>query len=361
MSLTDIVAASVAATKDIPDSADAVEAAGDIVGTVEPEAETPTDDVTADEGTADGHPADGLDALGNPVDKTPKPKEKKEEPVVETDDFEQVPAKGADGRTNRIPHNRVRVMVDNAVRKATTAISTELSTLKPRVADYEARLTKVGQIEHVMFNEPERMKEILLTIPGYDKIFAPAATTAPTAADTPPGPDYTAPDGSKGYTPEGLQKLLDWNADRATARATAAAEERLGKRFQPIEQREKALAQQQALTTKVSTTLEEASRMPQFTENQAEILAVLAADSEQAKTSGRYQHNLLSAYHQVVFAKTSADRQKVREEIIKELKAAPVRTSAGSAGAAKATEEATPMNPRGAIEAAIKRSIAGVR
>lgn len=362
--LSAIVASAVAATKDVPASVDAVEAAGDIVGTVE--AEPTVDDASTDDGDGvDPAPAASMDALGNPIEKAPAAK-KKDEPVpVETDDFEQVPARGADGRTNRIPHNRVRVMVDNAVRKATTAISSELTALKPRVQDYEARLTKVGQIEHVMFNDAPQMLSILRTIPGYEQLLgtaaAPAAAT-PAVSEQPPAPDYTAPDGSKGYTPEGLQKLLDWNADRATARATAAAEERLGKRFQPIERREQALAQQQALTTKVSTTLTEAAKMPHFAENQGEILKVLAADSEQAKTSGRYQLNLMSAYHQVVFGRLTTDRQKVREELIQELKKAPVSTSAGSAATRPATGvEAAPLNARASLEQTIKNSLKAAR
>lgn len=332
--LVSIVSNAVAAVKEAPADAAAVEAADDIVGTAEPE---PAADTSADEGTADTPAADELDHLGNPIEKPaakpvveekPKAEEKPAE-VIESDDFDTVPAKDAAGRTNRIPHPRVRVMVDTAVKKATTPLVTELTTLRPRVTDYEARLNKVGEVENTLFNHPKQMLEILRTIPGYEELLNPAAVLP----DTPPDPDVLGADGKPaGYSAEGLQKLLKWTTDKATADALKQAEAKLGRRLEPFEKgaaNAKREAQQQQ---RINGTLQEAATWPQFKDREAEILKVLEADSEQAKTTGKFQHNLLSAYHQVVFGAVTTDRQKIREELIAEMKAAPAATSAGSAG-----------------------------
>lgn len=358
--LTSIVANAVAAAKEIPADAGAVEAAGDIVGTADPDVH----DISTDTDTSD---LAELDHLGNTIEKPvakPKVEEKptvEETPaaVVESDDFDTVPAKDATGRTNRIPHPRVRIMVDTAVKKATAPLTQELSTLKPRVTDYEQRLAKVGEVEHILFNAPKQMLEILKTIPGYAELLTPAAVIP----DTPPEPDVIGADGKPtGYSAEGLQKLLKWTSDKATADAVRQAEEKLGTRLAPFEKGAQAQRQRAQFEQKVNTTLQDAATWPHFNERETEILKLLTEDSEQAKTSGVYKHTLQSAYHQVVFGAITTDRQKMREEIIAELKAAPLATSAGAAGrkAEPAPDDPT-LSERARLENVVKKSLAGLK
>jgi hypothetical protein len=281
----------------------------------------------------------------------PVVEKKVETPVaVDEDDFSKIPEKDAQGRTNRIPHTRVKKMVETAGKKAVeTFTKTTHEPLVNEVNVYRDRFAKIEQVEQTMFNKPPQMLDILLTIPGYkeelERRFGTAAgggEAARAGADDPePGPDVKNADGTPaGYSQEGLKALRDWDRRQAVK----LAEERLGSRIKPFEDREKTAQQQREEQARrgagVANELEQATKWDNFVENAEEILKVITEDNNQAmaaerarRGTGKLKHTLLSAYHQVVHAKMSADRARVREEILKEMQTAPKSTAAGGAGA----------------------------
>lgn len=275
-------------------------------------------------------------------------------------------AKRADGRENHIPHSRVVKITENAVKKATAALAEEhtrtLTEKTAKLTEYEAHLTRIAEVENLMFNDPDAFIEVLNTLPGYAERFgaktAPAAQFVPTEAR--PRPDAQNADGSPGYSEEGLQALLDWTISQASAKATAEAEARISKRYEPIE---RSFKQKQAdaefdrvEAPKVAAKLKDArDNWEGYREHEAEIQAAYLADKSLT---------LDAAWRKVVVPKLKAsqatlktDRAAIRAEILAELAKAPAGTSIGSSSvstAAKVTADAEPATPEDAVRAALR-------
>ena len=104
-----------------------------------------------------------------------------------------------------------------------------------------------------------------------------------------------------------------------------------------MEQQWKSQAMQQQAAASVKSTLDEARPWPGFNENENDIVAALKAD----------RSSVDAAYRRVVMPKMQADRNKVREEVLAELKTRPTSTSI------PATTPATPSNkPRSTLDIA---------
>lgn len=276
--------------------------------------------------------------------------EKKVEPVAGDDDFSAIPEKDAQGRTNRIPHPRVKKMVETASKKAVDAFTK--ATHEPLVNEvgvYRDRFAKIEQVEQTMFNKPGQMLDILATIPGYTEEFerrfgkggSATGTARPAGDDLEPGPDVKDEKGvAIGYSQEGLKALREWDRRQAVK----LAEETLGARIKPFEERAKTEKEQreayQTRSVGVANELERAAKWDGFVENAEEILKVIKEDNDQAIAAnrarpgtGKLKHDLLSAYHSVVHAKMKADRAAIRAEVLKEQETATKSTSSGATGA----------------------------
>lgn len=313
----------------------------------------------------DPAPAAEADAAADAAVPAAKTDAEKKTPAADAsaDDIDTIPERDATGRINRIPHTRVKAIVATGVKKAEAAW--EAAKLKPvaeKVTAYEQRLERVGAVEKIMFEDQPRFLEILKTIPGYSELLGGTAAK-PAAAATPavdPADEFKepmpAPDGDGGYTPEGLQALLDWTTRRATHNAVRETEKRLGARIKPFEERDAAARANHEMAQKTWSLIDQATaEWEGFKEHASEILDVLKQD-----TAGRL--SLQDAYRQVVIPKFKADRQRVREEVLKELEKAPRSTAAGGTGAVSrvAAAAAAAAGPRD-LEDVIRESLRPLR
>lgn len=248
------------------------------------------------------------------------------------------------GRENRIPYSRVKKIAQKAVRDArkeweaeTTPKSQEYET---KVKSYEERLARVDQFEKVMVNNPDQFLEMLSTLPAYKQFFA-AIEDAFTKAQAPqtqtqvqetqqvgddmPQPDVQYPDGSLVYSEKQLRALNAWNREQAKKETL----EEVNRRFAPIESEWQAQKRIDALKPAVTAQINEARTWKGFTENEAEIVKVLQTDP---------RISLEGAYRKVVMPKLEAqweaekqrlvpDRNKIREELLQELRNAPKSTA----------------------------------
>jgi len=299
-------------------------------------APAPTDD-TADLSLDTGTEAP-VEALGgaqgdDPAAVTPSPTDtsvaspgaRQAQPVAPADPFEKkigIPAQ-TNGRENRIPYSRVKKIVEKAEREASAPLTAKVAELEPKVADYEARLTQVAQFEQIMVNDPQKFLGMLSQIPAYAGFFQTIAQLSQAGARAPqqappdpnegmPQPDIEMQDGSKAYSLEGLQKLNEWR----DARVLAQAEDRIAKRYAPIEQEWKAHQQIQQLVPQVQSQIERASQWPLFKESEQEIIAFLSQNQKAG---------LEEAYMAVVVPKLVTDRNAMRQSILAEVgKAKPV-------------------------------------
>lgn len=273
-------------------------------------------------------------------------------PVVETkvDDFDKKHGLQAQigGRENRIPYSRVKKIVEKAIADRRKEVEGEftpkVSEYETKVKGYEERLARVDQFEKIMVNDPDKFLNMLSTVPAYrdffraiEQAFSPQSQTpaAPQEVKAPvgeamPEPDQPLPDGTRVYSMDGLKSLLEWHGKTVESKVTKQVEDR----YKPIEAEWQTNQRIQAVIPQIQAQIADARTWDNFTENEAEIVKVLQGDRN---------ISLERAYQKVVLPKMqaawaekektlAADRNKVREEVLAELKKAPRSTSAPSTG-----------------------------
>lgn len=258
------------------------------------------------------------------------------------------------GRENRIPYSRVKKIVEKAQRDAREAAAKELegkfnpqlTETQTKIQDYEQRLERVAQFEHVLENDPRTFLQILSQIPAYGEFFQRVSELAKMAQgqqgqgqnpvanqnvqnnnpnDPMPQPDQEFPDGTKGYSMEGLAKLFDWRDRQVESRVLQQAEERISKRYAPIEQQWQAQQEYQRAVPVVEKQIAEARTWPNFNELENEVVKLLQAD-QRMTLEGAY----MRAYQTHIVPRMTADRQRVKSEVLEELKKRPAASAAPS-------------------------------
>lgn len=299
-----------------------------------------------------------------PVEVAPEASTAPTEPTTEqakaVDDFEKkygIPAQTSSGRENRIPYSRVKKITEKGVSDAKSAWTKELETshvpvskykeIEAKVTDYEGRLRTVAEFERVLANDPAQFLTMLYRVPAYAQYLAPLfeqqqqtqqiqQQQQPQVDNDPrPEPDQTLPDGSKVYSMDGLDKLNEWNQRKAEQRAYARVMKEIEQQYGPIRQsytQYQATQQQYAAALpQVQHQISEARKWPQFNENEADITKALQDHQD---------WNLERAYQETVWPKMLAEqnrlaneakvnRDKVRQELLAEIKQAPRATSTG--------------------------------
>ena len=281
-------------------------------------------------------------------------------------------------RENRIPYSRVRKIIANAFKKKGTEHTTALTERDTKLTAAEAKVAEQERINQLADTNPERFLELaaqanprvwtpILTrykaAPGTTAAVVPQADAtldATIAALGPkPEPDGVYPDGTTGYTPEGLEKFMQWREGiaeaRAVAKATKLAEEAFTKRFGPIEDRWKADQTRARLLPGVNAkiawgkkTYGKAFEDDYAKDSQAEVLKVM-----------REQKMPFEQACAVVFTPLlRADRDKMRTELLAELNERPAAADKTPrvGGKSKAADDDSPKNLedviRGAMSAA---------
>lgn len=340
----------------------------------EPATDAVTDDTPVEETPAESTTSEEAEPATEEAtsQEVPSPAAGKEETIA--DEFEKLagPSTGFGGRENRIPYSRVKKITEKAVSEvAEAALGRKLNAgekaldvvkshvaqipeLTTKVTDYEKRLETVGQFEDVMANDPQRFLTMLSKIPAYGEFFqfvnhaydvlskqqgqeAPAATVQEQAAQNVaagmPEPDEELADGSKVYSIEGLQKVLDWKAaqvvQQVESRLTKQFEEKnkaLEQRYTPMEQEWRERRRLEAARPYVEKKLAEAKTWPLFNENEDGITDYLVKNPKAT---------LEEAYRSVVFPKLLAERSQVKKDVIKEMQTAPTSTSVPNRAATK--------------------------
>lgn len=321
----------------------------------EPETEASTDHVPAPDSVEPEVKEPESTAVQSPAAKT--------EAKIEPDDFEKkygIAPSSSSGRENRIPYSRVKKITEKAVndrvKELEATFNPKLSDFETKVKGYEEQLGRVAEFEKNMVGDPKGFLTWLSTnIPAYAEIFkglaAPSEATdtkpkAPTPDDM-PQPDQKLSDGSMVYSLDGLKALNQWNRDLARKEAREEVMSEVSKRYAPIEEQWKAQEHLKVVVPQIQAQITEARTWLQFNENEADIVKALQANSKLS---------LEGAYRQVVFPRLTADRNKMREELLKEIKKAPTSTSAPS-GSSKPAKESGPRS----LEAIIRESISGLK
>lgn len=262
-----------------------------------------------------------------------------EEPKADAPEWlkELGPATDKKGKENRIPYSRTVKIVENQVAKqiaakeaAWTAEKTEISG---RVTEYEDRLSKIADVEEIMFGDQPRFLQMLLQIPGYQQAIEGLYEGGRKLPSNDPNSEEPqlqyGPDGK--VDPASVKALMEWQASQT--------EKRVLDRMQPLTEAFEGQQQMEALKPVVQNELQEArTNWEGFDEHSDAILKLLQEDSANAaKTRGRHKLSLESAYFKVmrpIWKKQvedaekqyKLDKNKHRQEVLDELKKAPKAT-----------------------------------
>lgn len=207
---------------------------------------------------------------------------------------------------------------------------------------HTARLREVEAVERMIAEQPEQFVRALVEQnPAYQRYFSQApAQPAPTPVSSEmPAPDVRLADGSQTYSVEGLRRLLAWN--------TQQTEQRVEQRIKPFEQERQQREMLEAAVPHVKQQIADAEKWPLFKESKNEILAALQADP---------RIDLTGAYQRVVIPKLAANRDQVRQDVLKELASQPHSTSVTRTTPGRADESGAPRDSRDII----RQSIAGL-
>jgi len=292
----------------------------------------------------------------------------KKTPDAEGDELDKelqslgIQPKDARGGESRIRYTRVRKIWDNWKNRLTSELTEKhgkaVKELEARATANAERLTYMDNVEKLINTDPRRYIDLLVMAqPAFRQYLNPTlfggggaapdgsgGGTAAPVGDKMPGPDAQFADGSTGYSPEGLQKVLEWN----TARTLKAAEDMFNKRYgKPLENlttQQRTAAERQMHETRVRNNVAQAKRIygQAFTDDFGDLGSV-KADSAIIKVLNENKGiNFLDACAIALIPRIQADRNKIREDVIRELKERPAgaRRSAPEGSRASAVPSA---------------------
>lgn len=276
-------------------------------------------------------------------------------------------------RENRIPYSRVKKIVGNAERKLAEAILgtappedkpildvvkahvEQIPTLTTRVQELEGELEGMYTVGNIMERNPEQFVQLLpLVNPRYADLLGKAASPAP-EPETPkdmPQPDYDLGNGQKTYSPEGLAKLLAWNA--AQVRQQVIGE--IDQRFKPIIEEHEGQQVKAVARGRAQDQIARAMKWPGFEANHEAILAKLQADKRGQLSLHDAYAIVLDEAHQKELATLRVSRETQRQEILNEIKKRPTETSVAPLTQTDARAAAKPKTMHEIINEAVRNS-----
>lgn len=292
-----------------------------------------------------------------------------------------IPAFDQTKRENRLPYRRMKKIFGNAQEKWKTTHKAELAERDTKLTAAEQRLQHMDSVDALIASDPDRYVAMLAAMhpDKYSRFVGrtpeaakPAVDTA--AADPKPEPDGQYADGTPGYTPAGMEKLLDWRDRQTAAKLKADYEERL----KPLEEQRKTLEEQQktqaqqraaeehraAQVPKIKAQVAHASKTwgklfdddyAKANAGDSEILKVMQANDGK---EGRPFLSFDAAVAQVLTPKLYADRNTMREELLKEINGRPA-----AADRTPGSPSVVPDSPVGErnMEDVIRQSIAHLK
>jgi hypothetical protein len=311
------------------------EVSEDLAGSESPET-TDTEEVSAPEGEEAAPDLTAKAPEGTPEDAKDAPVE----PVVDPYDKElealglKPPVEGE--RENRLPYSRTKKIVTNAIKRTEAKFTSQVQERDAKVATAEKELDIYHRTDRLIEDDPDRFIGMLAAMhPDKYKKFVegvkasiaapvqPAKTTeAAIAALGPrPAPDAQYPDGSKGYSAEQHEKLLDWVAQTAEAKAVARTEAQLAERLGPFEKERQAQQAIQEQVPRIKAQADAARKRwgPLYeAEEKLDLKSPLLAYMK-ANPSIPFD----AACADFFLPKIQADRNTMRADLLKEINARP--------------------------------------
>jgi hypothetical protein len=330
-----------------------------------PDVETPEEVVVDGAEPVTDSPEPIVAESANRVESVSKPPEKGGSDDETAKALEELGIKAPkDGeRENRLPYSRIKKIFGNAQKKWTDAHSTEIKTRDEKLTVAEKRLVNMDNVDRLIATDPDRYIGMLAALhpekygkyvgqKQADPVVLKQEVAAPDLGPR-PKPDTKFEDGSLGYSPEQHEKLLDWVASTAEAKAVAAAEDRFTKRFGGIEQSYIAQQERAKYQPVINAALERVSQQWGKAFDDDYKLGSNAATQDQSEVLKTMKEHpdwsLDAAAAHVFLPKVQLDQNTQRAAILKEInsrktvaaKTVPVasKSTPATSGEARDTEE----------------------
>jgi hypothetical protein len=323
------------------------------------------------EGRDDDAPGDAT--TEEPVESPPSPPEPARRLTAQEQEIEDLlneygfkDAREPNGRENRIPRSKVLKMIASGLKRGQDRWASERTGIEQTAGEMRGQL---DQLRQAVSSDPQQFLQQLAQVdPRYGQFLgrsqgpSSAIANPPSAIADMPQPDVPLGDGSRTYSVEGLQSLIQWAVD---AKMMPKVEER----FRPYDEQRK---QQQAerfefqQRQQVQSQMQDAAAWPMFgalaadgslTPMQQDVLNELQKDTQEARARGqRPQMTLRQAYLEVFSRQQTPE--KVRERVLAELKTAPTVPSLTRTGA-EATRKPGPRSTADITREILRQSEAG--
>lgn len=228
-------------------------------------------------------------------------------------------------RDNRIPYSRIRKIVANAKTKWSEKLkgehTTELTAREQQIKELNDLKATYDRAEKAIESDGEAYIAYLAkTFPAqYGRFAKPADGQKAAEKPQEPQPDVKYDDGSLGYSPEQFAKLREFDRTEAARVAEERAVRQFNERFGPIEQEYKATQQTNQDIQRVRGDIGKLREQwgGDLIDNPEVQKAIVAhLDANKGVT-------LVEATRVVAMARISADRTKMRAELLAEMKNAP--------------------------------------
>jgi hypothetical protein len=240
-----------------------------------------------------------------------------------------------DGRPNWLPVPTVEKMLGRFLDQHKAGWDTEKSAWETEKQRYRQAVAEVQRWRELVDSNPQGLLERLSELdPRYAALLRREAAQAPAEEDDPePQADIDMGGGRWTYSTKAIKEVRAWER-RQMERTMNERLAPLLSRAQAEEQAQRRQRVEAMLVERTSATLAKARTWPKFNENEAAILKVLQEDTAASEAAGvPPQLTVHDAYMQVVPQTFSADHNKVREQVLRELQAAPRSTAVSGNGA----------------------------
>lgn len=289
-----------------------------------------SNDVVQDDAPVDESPVGDADGDAPAVDAAADGDEGK--PAGETP-VEGAVVEGQQGRkAGPIPFDKHKTILENARTQHEAEIAPlreQVSRLSSELETFQEERTAYGLAD----SNPDLFVKVMLEDPKIGALIRQTLGTAAPAAQekVEPKADVLNDDGTVGYSPEAMQRIIEQQAVTLQEKFNAMLQEKFGL-VEPLVQEHQAGKAFEAARVKMSSVVEDArNTWPGFKDNESEIKAFLGAKGNERVT-------LEQAYRKVVMPKFQSTEDQIRAKVLKELE--------GREAAVQSVRTPTPRAPR---------------
>lgn len=286
---------------------------------------------------------EGAEAVSEPTEPEPAQAAASEPTKEELSEEEQLlhefgfkDARRPDGREHYIARSKVLKMIGSGLKRGQARWEGEKTALSSQM---EALKADLDEVRADILGDPLAFAQKVAPYNPKFQAFLQqqtATTTAPAAITEMPQPDVPLADGSRTYSVEGIQKLIEWAID---AKAMPKVDERL----KPLTEREQQSKAESQVRERAQQQLREAEAWPNWADYKDDVQKTLMEDTQKARAAGRRPSmTLREAYLDVrarkldeklaVASETDAQRRvRLLKEVSQAAKATPAigRTADG--------------------------------